>query len=52
VAFLGSISRVQCRLDDGQIVIAQLTSAAASRLTQDQAVRVDVHADAVLVVPE
>jgi len=52
VAFLGSISRVQCRLDDGQIVIAQLTSAAASRLAQDQAVRVDVHADAVLVVPE
>ena len=29
VAFLGPISRVQCRLDDGQIVIAQLTSAAA-----------------------
>ena len=52
VAFLGSISRVQCRLDDGQIVIAQLTSAAASRLAQDQAVRVGVHADAVLVVPE
>jgi putative spermidine/putrescine transport system ATP-binding protein len=52
VGFLGSISRVQCRLDDGQIVIAQLTSAAASRLAQDQAVRVDVHADAVLVVPE
>jgi putative spermidine/putrescine transport system ATP-binding protein len=52
VAFLGSISRVQCRLEDGQIVIAQLTSAAASRLSQDQAVRVDVHADAVLVVPE
>jgi putative spermidine/putrescine transport system ATP-binding protein len=52
VAFLGSISRVQCRLDDGQIVIAQLTSAAASRLAQDLAVRLDVHADAVLVVPE
>jgi putative spermidine/putrescine transport system ATP-binding protein len=52
VAFLGSISRVQCRLDDGEIVIAQLTSAAASRLAQDQVVRVDVHADAVLVVPE
>ena len=52
VGFLGAISRLQCRLDDGQIVIAQLTSAAASRLAQDQAVRVGVHADAVLVVPE
>jgi putative spermidine/putrescine transport system ATP-binding protein len=52
VAFLGPISRVQCRLDDGQIVIAQLASAAASRLAQDQPVRVDVRADAVLVVPD
>jgi putative spermidine/putrescine transport system ATP-binding protein len=52
VAFLGPISRVQCRLDDGQLVIAQLASAAAARLTQDQAVRVDVTADAVLVVPD
>jgi len=43
---------VQCRLDDGQIVIAQLSSADASRLSQDQAVRVDVHAEAVLVVPD
>ena len=39
-------------LDDGQIVIAQVGSAAASRLTQDQPVRVDVSADAVLVVPD
>ena len=52
VAFLGPISRVQCRLDDGQLVIAQLASAAASRLAQDQPVRVDVRADAVLVVPD
>jgi len=52
VAFLGPISRVQCRLDDGQLVVAQLTSAGASRLSPDDAVRVDVGADAVLVVPE
>ena len=52
VAFLGPISRVHCRLDDGQLVIAQLASAVAARLTQDQAVRVDVTADAVLVVPD
>ena len=52
VAFLGPISRVQCRLDDGQLVVAQLTSASASRLSPEQAVRVDVGADAVLVVPE
>ncbi len=52
VAFLGPFSRVQCRLDDGQLVIAQLASATAARLTQDQAVRVDVTADAVLVVPD
>ena len=52
VAFLGPISRVQCRLDDGQLVIAQLASSAAARLAQDQPVRVDVSADAVLVVPD
>jgi putative spermidine/putrescine transport system ATP-binding protein len=52
VAFLGPISRVQCRLDDGQIVIAQVGSAAAARLAQDQPVRLDVSADAVLVVPD
>ena len=52
VAFLGPFSRVQCRLDDGQIVIAQIPSSAASHLVPDQAVRVDVQADAVLVIPE
>jgi putative spermidine/putrescine transport system ATP-binding protein len=52
VAFLGPFSRVQCRLDDGQVVIAQVPSSTASRLSQDQAVRVDVQADAVLVVPD
>jgi putative spermidine/putrescine transport system ATP-binding protein len=52
VAFLGPFSRVQCRLDDGQVVVAQLPSAAAVHLAQDQAVRVDVRADAVLVVSD
>jgi putative spermidine/putrescine transport system ATP-binding protein len=52
VAFLGPFSRVQCRLDDGQIVISQFPSAQAARLTQDEPVRVDVEADAVLVVPD
>ncbi|CAN5435198.1 hypothetical protein BH10ACT10_BH10ACT10_03660 [soil metagenome] len=52
VAFLGPISRVQCRLDDDQILIAQVASAAAAHLVQDQPVRVDVSAEAVLVVPD
>jgi len=52
VAFLGPFSRVQCRLDDGQVVIAQVTSSLATRLAQDAPVRVTVDADAVLVVPD
>ncbi len=52
VAFLGPFSRVQCRLHDGQIVIAQTSSASAVRLAQDGPVRLDVDADAVLVVPD
>jgi putative spermidine/putrescine transport system ATP-binding protein len=52
VAFLGPFSRVQCRLDDGQVVIAQIPSSAADRLAQDAPVRVDVSADAVLVLPD
>jgi putative spermidine/putrescine transport system ATP-binding protein len=52
VAFLGPFSRVQCRLDDGQIVLAQVPSSAAAHLAQDQAVRVHVQADAVLVVSD
>jgi putative spermidine/putrescine transport system ATP-binding protein len=51
VAFLGPFSRVQCRLSDGQIVLGQLPSSVADHLAQDQAVRVAVQADAVLVVP-
>ncbi|QWZ10368.1 ABC transporter ATP-binding protein [Nocardioides panacis] len=52
VAFLGPFSRVQSRLDDGQVVVAQLPSSAAVHLAQDQAVRVDVRADSVLVVSD
>jgi putative spermidine/putrescine transport system ATP-binding protein len=52
VAFLGPFSRVQCRLDDGQVVIAQIPSASADGLAQDSAVRVHVSADAVLVVTD
>ena len=51
VAFLGPFSRVQCRLDDGQVVVAQTTSSLATRLSADAAVHVDVEPDAVLVVP-
>jgi putative spermidine/putrescine transport system ATP-binding protein len=52
VAFLGPFSRVQCRLDDGQVVIAQIPSASADGLAQDSPVRVHVSADAVLVVTD
>jgi putative spermidine/putrescine transport system ATP-binding protein len=52
IAFLGPFSRVQTRLDDGQIVVAQTTSSLATRLSQDAPVRLDVDADAVLVVPD
>ncbi len=52
IAFLGPFSRVQCRLHDGQIVVAQISSADASRLVQDGAVRLHIDADAVLVVPD
>jgi putative spermidine/putrescine transport system ATP-binding protein len=52
VAFLGPFSRVQCRLDDGQILVAQLPSAAVSHLAAETPVGVDVDADAVLVVPD
>jgi putative spermidine/putrescine transport system ATP-binding protein len=52
VAFLGPFSRVQCRLEDGQVVVAQTSSSLATRLGFDSPVRVVVDADAVLVVPE
>jgi putative spermidine/putrescine transport system ATP-binding protein len=52
IAFLGPFSRVQARLDDGQIVVAQTTSSLATRLSQDTRVRLDLDADAVLVVAD
>jgi putative spermidine/putrescine transport system ATP-binding protein len=53
VAFLGPFSRVQLRLDDGgQILVAQLASSVADRLAQGAAVRVEIKADAVLVLPD
>jgi hypothetical protein len=52
VAFLGPFSRVQARLDDGQLVVAQTASSLATRLAQDAPVRLDLDADAVLVVPD
>ena len=52
VGFLGPFSRVHCRLSGGQLVVAQISSAQASSLAQDAPVRVDVDADAVLVVPD
>ena len=52
VAFLGPFSRVQCRLDDGQVAVAQLPSSTVSHLRQDAAVHVEVRADAVLVVAD
>src|SRR3954447_18853458 len=52
VAFLGPFSRVQARLDDGQTLVAQLPSATVSHLAAETPVRVDVDADAVLVVPD
>ena len=53
MAFLGPFSRVQCRLDDGQLVVAQTSSARPrTRLSAEAAVHVDVEADAVLVVPD
>jgi putative spermidine/putrescine transport system ATP-binding protein len=52
VAFLGPFSRVHCVLDDGQAVVAQVPSAAVSQLSPDDPVRIDVRADAVLVVAD
>ena len=52
VAFLGPFCRVQVRLHDGQLLVAQLPSAQATRLVQDAPVRVEIAADAVLVVAD
>ncbi len=52
VAFLGPFCRVQCRLQHGEVVIAQLPSSQGTRLSADAAVRVEIAADAVLVVAD
>ncbi len=52
VAFLGSISRVHVRLDDGPEVTAQVSSGVATRLVADDRVRVRVEPVPVLVVEE
>ena len=52
IHFLGPFSRVQARLDDGQVVVAQTTSSLATRLSQGAPVRLDLDAAAVLVVAD
>ncbi len=52
VAFLGPFCRVQVRLHDGQLLVAQLPSSQGTRLSADAAVRVEIAADAVLVVAD
>jgi len=52
VGFLGPFSRVHCRLEDGQLVVAQIPSAEAVRLRPEDGVRVKVDTDAVLVVSD
>jgi putative spermidine/putrescine transport system ATP-binding protein len=50
VAFLGSISRVHCRLADGTPVLAQVSSAEGARLSPQDRVRLAVDPSPVLVV--
>jgi putative spermidine/putrescine transport system ATP-binding protein len=50
VAFLGSISRVHCRLDTGEEVLAQVSSGAGAALSPRERVRLGVAPDPVLVV--
>jgi putative spermidine/putrescine transport system ATP-binding protein len=50
VSFLGPISRLTARLDDGQEVMAQLPSSLAMRLAPDTRVRLGVEPSPVLVV--
>jgi putative spermidine/putrescine transport system ATP-binding protein len=52
VAFLGSISRVYCRLRDGEQVVAQVSSAAGARLSPQDRVVLSVQDHPVLVVEE
>ncbi len=50
IAFLGPISRVSCRLDDGPEVVAQVSSGLAQRLNAGTRVRLAVEPNPVLVV--
>jgi hypothetical protein len=50
VAFLGPISRVRCRLPDGQEVAAQVSSAEGARLSAEDRVALEVADQPVLVV--
>jgi putative spermidine/putrescine transport system ATP-binding protein len=52
VSFLGSISRVHCVLDDGQEVVAQVSSAQGARLSPQDRVRLTAAEEPVLVVGE
>jgi putative spermidine/putrescine transport system ATP-binding protein len=52
VAFLGSISRVYARLDDGQELMAQVPSGLGARLAPQDGIRVAVEPNPVLVVAD
>jgi putative spermidine/putrescine transport system ATP-binding protein len=49
-SFLGSIARVQVRLPDGTLVLAQVSSADVARFEHGDAVRVGVKPTAALAV--
>ena len=50
VSYLGPVSRVSVTLDDGTVVLAQLASSAADRLSVGDRVRIEVDPTPVLVV--
>ena len=50
VAFLGSISRVHCRLPDDELVVAQISSAEGARLSPQDRVALEIDEQPVLVV--
>jgi putative spermidine/putrescine transport system ATP-binding protein len=52
VSYLGPVSRVSLTLADGTVVVAQLPSIAADRLSVGDRVRVDVEPTPVLVVAD
>ena len=52
VSYLGPVSRVSLTLGDGRVVVAQLPSVAADRLTVGDRVRIDVEPTPVLVVAD